>query len=170
MSAVADLIAEAAAAGVTFDIKPGGQIGLKAKCRPSDELVARIRAHKLEIAAELAAGWGKDDWRGEYNERAAIFEFDGKHTRAEAERMAWHVVASRWYREHGKRVSANLCAGCGKPLSGAPHVLLLPHGERAHSADGYPCILAYGRRWKSAAAKVLSAFGIPSPEATGSDA
>jgi hypothetical protein len=113
---------------------------------------------------QRSGSWDAADWRAEYDERAAIYEFDGHQTRAEAERMAWNAVASRWYRECGERTPPNLCAGCGEPISGVAHVLLLPHDERAHSDEGYACIVAYGRRWKSAAADALSSFGIPAPE------
>jgi hypothetical protein len=50
-----------------------------------------------------------------------------------------------------------------KPLAGA-EVLLLPHGEHAHANPDYGCIIAYGRRWKGAAASALAQYGIPAPE------
>ena len=59
---------------------------------------------------------------------------------------------------------ATLCAGCGQQLDGETNVLLLPLGERAHAADGYACIRAYGRRWKHEATAALLAIGIPTPQ------
>src|SRR5438105_3635407 len=99
-----------------------------------------------------------------YEERAAIREFDGGYAKAQAERLAWGEVAGIWHRQHGERVPGHTCAGCGKPLNGDA-VLLLPHGERAHSAAGdeFKCIIAYGRRWKAAAAVALERIGIPTP-------
>ena len=55
--------------------------------------------------------WTVADWRSAYGERAAIFQYDAERTRADAERMAWHYVASIWYRRHGVRVPADRCAG-----------------------------------------------------------
>jgi hypothetical protein len=77
--------------------------------------------------------------------------------------MAWHYVAALWYRYHGERAAATLCAGCDKPLSGAAEALLLPHGEAAHVGGGLLCIAAYGRRWKRDAASALARMGIPTP-------
>jgi hypothetical protein len=119
---------------------------------------AKLQSRILETAAE---------WRAEYEGRVA-YGLDQRHSRADAERMAWNAVAAIWYRHHGKRVQGALCAGCGKPLSGtdAADVLLLPHGERAHAEarpDGYLCIAAYGRRWKREAATALAAMGIKTP-------
>jgi hypothetical protein len=102
------------------------------------------------------------DWRAEYDECAGIAEFDGHRSRADAERMAWLSVANRWYCLHGEPVPAALCAGCRRPLSGS-EVLLLPHGERAHVDADHGCIIAYGRRWKVAAAAALETMGIPTP-------
>jgi len=97
-----------------------------------------------------------------YEERAAIRQFDGGYTKDQAERLAWAEVAALWYRLHGERVPAALCAGCGEPISGHA-VHLLPHGERAHADGNHACIIAYGRRWRSAAALALSAIGISTP-------
>ena len=76
--------------------------------------------------------------------------------------MAWNYVAALWYRQHGAQVPADRCAGCGRPISSGD-VLLLPHGERAHADREYGCIIAYGRRWKAAAAKALAVVAIPTP-------
>jgi hypothetical protein len=112
--------------------------------------------------------WTAADWQVEYDERAAIHEFDGHRPRPAAERMAWNHVAALWYRHHGKRVQGALCAGCGELLNGTDgaDILLLPHGERAHvtaGAGGYSCIERYGMRWKRAAAAALARMGIRPP-------
>jgi hypothetical protein len=107
------------------------------------------------------------DLRDRYEERAAIRQFDGGYSKEQAERLAWGEVAGIWYRQHGQRVPAATCAGCGKPISGRP-VLLLPHGERAHADDNSRCSVAYGHRWKTAAAAALVVIGIPTPEESGS--
>ena len=83
--------------------------------------------------------------------------------------MAWSVVAAEWHRLHGERVPTGICAGCHEPLAGA-EVLLLPHGEHAHADADYACIVAYGRRWKGAAASALAQYGIRAPEGDDEDA
>jgi hypothetical protein len=109
-----------------------------------------------------------DDLLALYEERAAIRQFDGGYSKPEAERLAWGEVAALWHRQHGERVPAALCAGCGKPISGQA-VQLLPHGERAHADGDYRCIRSYGRRWKTAAAEALEAMGVPTPHVTMED-
>jgi hypothetical protein len=98
-----------------------------------------------------------------YRERAAIIEYDGGQDRVRAEAMAWNEVAAIWYRQHGTRTRADVCAGCGKTLGDEADVLLLPHGERAGAGGAHACILSYGRRWKREAAQALVEFGIATP-------
>jgi hypothetical protein len=62
-----------------------------------------------------------------------------------------------------------VCAGCGRPLSGALEVLRLPHGERVHLDADYTCLVNFGRRWKRKAGEALSTLGIPEPLATGGE-
>lgn len=38
------------------------------------------------------AHWDEEDWRAAFEERAAILEYDGGHSRAEAERLAREEV------------------------------------------------------------------------------
>jgi hypothetical protein len=100
-------------------------------------------------------------WRRLYSSRASWWRSAG-YSGAQAQRLAWSAVATDWYRSHGKRVPDGLCAGCGEPLSGAG-VSLLPYGERAHADDEHKCIIAYGRRWKRAAAAALASHSISLP-------
>lgn len=97
-----------------------------------------------------------------YNERAGICEDIGQD-RAQAEARAWNQVALQWHRQQRTAISADLCAGCGQPLDGAPDVVIFPHGERAHANDGFDCIRRYIERWKREAATALLEMGIPMP-------
>ena len=38
------------------------------------------------------AGWDEEDWRAAFEEHAAILEYDGGHSRADAERLAREEV------------------------------------------------------------------------------
>jgi hypothetical protein len=135
---------------------------------PAQQSVTRTRTSRQPVPASVLLDAA--DLRDRYEERAAICEFDGGRDRARAEARAWKEVANIWHRQHGTRTSGDLCAGCGEALGDEADVLLLPHGERAHADDGYTCIRAYGRRWKSEAAAALAALGIPSPSAAEIDA
>src|SRR5262249_15182716 len=77
-----------------------------------------------------------------------------------ARSLAWSAVAAEWHLLHGRRVPAGVCAGCGELLGKDTAVLLLPHGERAHVDSDDECIIAYGRRWRAAAAAALAPLGI----------
>jgi hypothetical protein len=117
--------------------------------REAEPIVRRLAEYKAEVMAALAT-----DWRRLYSE--AITELGTPH-------RAWSKVATAWYVAQGTPTPGDLCAGCGRPLDGAEALDLWPHGERAHAGDRYKCTIAYGRRWKAAAARALSAIGIPTP-------
>jgi len=50
------------------------------------------------------------DWQALFDERAAIREYDGRHTRAEAERLAWGALENRWHMQYGDRQTPALDA------------------------------------------------------------
>lgn len=103
-----------------------------------------------------------DWWRDEYEERAAIREFDGRYTRAEAERLAWGELANRWHTEYGERVPAAICAGCRRPI-GQARALDVADGTRVHGTD---CLIEFGKRWRGAATHALVQLGLTPPERT----
>jgi hypothetical protein len=39
------------------------------------------------------------DWQALFDERAAIREYDGCHTRANAQQLAWCELENRWHME-----------------------------------------------------------------------
>jgi hypothetical protein len=99
------------------------------------------------------------DWRYLYEERAAIREYDGHYTRAQAERLAWSEMQSRWHMERGERVSRGLCAGCRRSI-GSAKVLDLIDGCRVHLTDDNACLVRHGERWRAAATRALIAHGL----------
>lgn len=58
----------------------------------------RLPVENVATVASVAAPepdfahWDEADWRAAFEERAAILEYDGGHTRAEAERLAREEV------------------------------------------------------------------------------
>jgi hypothetical protein len=97
-----------------------------------------------------------------YEERAAIREFDGHYSRAEAESLAWGDVLNRWHMRYGERVPRDLCAGCRRPI-GSAKVLEMIDGNRVHLGDP-DCLVRHGERWRAAATRALLALGLRSPE------
>ena len=80
---VADLLRQAQAEGVEVVLDRIGAARLRAASAPSADLVAKLRTHRQAITAMLEA-----ERRMEFEERAAIMEFDGGLSRAEAEHRA----------------------------------------------------------------------------------
>jgi hypothetical protein len=88
-------------------------------------------------------------------------EFDGGHSRAEAERFAWGDRQTRWHLAHGERVPPDICAGCRRPI-GAAEALDLIDGCRVHFG-GFDCLTQHGTRWRAAATRALIALGLKPP-------
>lgn len=112
------------------------------------------------------AAWGAADWRTYYDEHATIREFDGRRPRPDAERLAWGELQNEWHLRHGESTPPWQCAGCGKPIGGR-EALALADGCRVHCDDGLRCLIAYGRRWRAAAARALTAMGLAPPPGEG---
>ena len=104
------------------------------------------------------------DWRDLYEERCAIREFDGGHSRAEAECLAWSEMENRWHIEHGERVPPDICAGCRRPI-GSAAALDLIDGCRVHLTDDNACLIRHGERWRAMAAQGLIVLGLRQPTA-----
>jgi hypothetical protein len=102
------------------------------------------------------------DWRGLYEERSAIRQYDGHYSRAEVEALAWGEMQNRWHAEHGERVSRDICAGCRRPIESATALALID-GSRVHLNDGNVCLIRHGKRWRAAATRALMALGLCLP-------
>ena len=96
-------------------IKPVGDQLLVQGPRRAEPLVRLLAAHKTEVMAALTEG---DDhagaasrkcsgaaeagyWQDFFDERAAHREFDGGHSRADAERLAFGEMILEWHRRYG---------------------------------------------------------------------
>jgi hypothetical protein len=177
MSAAAQVLDQLARIGATVS-RDGDRLIIRAGPVPVPaEMVARLRAVKSKLLAEISrssaprtrarpeperAGWDAANWRAFYDERAAIREYDGKRPRGEAERLAWGETLAEWHKANASPPPSWQCAGCGEPLSGA-QTMTLPDAARVHDVAGYGCLIAYGKRWRAIAARGLAAIGIEPP-------
>ncbi len=121
-----ELIAEARAAGVRLYVVDGGGLKWTSATPPPADLLARLRENKpLLIRALEAIGHrvnrGHRDgdaerWRDLFEERAAVREFDGGLSRADAEAAALGDLAQIWQSENPPPPNdGRACAHCGKP-------------------------------------------------------
>jgi hypothetical protein len=177
MTALAhELLAEIRAAGGEVVAIGPDRLKVRAPSPLPDELMARLRAAKPDLLATLArpcaeserAGWDAADWRAYYEERGGIREYDGRRPRPDAERLAWGETQTLWHARHGGRAPFWECAGCLQPIGGT-EALSLTTGERVHLRDGYDCLMAYSRRWRSAATAALIKLGLPKPRTVPED-
>ena len=108
---------------------------------------------------------GVDDlswWRDLYEERAAIREYYGGISRAEAEQFAWREIENRWHLQYGERVGSDLCAGCRRPI-GSDWALDLIDTNRVHQRDNNACLIRHGERWRATARQALLTLGLQLP-------
>jgi len=165
----ADVLDAARAAGLSLAVD-GADLVLKLLGPPAPDVLDLLRVHKAEIIAALtAASPAKQepadagvDWRGWYEERAAIREFGGRYTSAEAERLAWGELENKWHLRHGERVPHDLCAGCRKPI-GNTEALDLIDGNRVHRDHTNECLIQHANRWRAAAGRALAELGLQPP-------
>lgn len=90
--------------------------------QPSSGAAERQR----ETRPRPSTPWVAEDWLAFFDERAGILEFDGKHARLEAERLALAECAEHWRAMYPMLASApeSGCVHCSK---GAGDVTLVPH-------------------------------------------
>jgi hypothetical protein len=78
------------------------------------------------------------------------------HPPAFAARLAYGEALTVWHLHHGDRPDPPCCAGCGDPVANPVHTL--PDGALICPADD--CLIAYGEKWRAAAASALAALGV----------
>jgi hypothetical protein len=59
--------------------------------------------------------WSGDDWRGFFEERAAISEFDHGLSRADAEKNAFNHCVHEWLRQNPISSASGMCHQCLQP-------------------------------------------------------
>jgi len=100
MTAVRALTA-ALAAGISLRTD-GLDLQLLAGASPPSSVLKGLAEHKSEILPLLSSGfWPDPDCLVLFEERAAIAEYDGGRSRAEAEAMAWDECVSELIRRNG---------------------------------------------------------------------
>jgi hypothetical protein len=161
-----EVIERAAEDGVLIALSPAGSISAKGVWSAIDRWLPAIRQNKAEIIGLLQPlddGWSAVDWRAFFDERAAIAEFDGRLSRAEAEASAFIHCIAEWLNRNPMHSPPGRCFSCGGYE--ASHNRLLPVGIGAagqvwlHSR----CSSAWYAGRKAEAIAALATMGITAP-------
>lgn len=122
----------AVAAGITIEAV-GDVLRLTARAAPPTEILEQLRRHKAEVIGLVTPGgpyrWTALDWHVFFEERAAIAEFDGGMSRAEAETNAYECCVVEYMNRTHVGSAPGECLHCGR----AEHDQLpvLPYGTDA---------------------------------------
>ena len=110
--------------------------------------------------------WDAMDWRDWITERAAILEFDGGLSRAEADRRAFEYTLIEWLNRHPHQGNLGICAGCGDAMyDQASDWRTLADSASVHYGGlwGLRCMERYALGRRKEAADALRQMGIGAP-------
>jgi hypothetical protein len=149
-------------AGVRIGVH-GDALTLDAEAAPPASVLDLLSRHKVQVLALLRTGsdgWSGEDWRAFFEERAAVAEFDGGHSRAMAEARAFACCIAEWLNRNPGRSQPGRCLACGG--SDHAHDVLLPFGTEpaGHAWLHSRCWDAWHAGRKAEAVATLSTFGI----------
>jgi len=120
----AEALKQARAAGIRLGID-GDDLALEASAPPPAEVLDLLARHKADIVTLLRPGndgWSGEDWRGFFEERAGIAEFDGGLPRDQAEARAFSCCVGEWLHRNPVRSASGRCDHCGQSKG-----MLLPY-------------------------------------------
>ena len=94
----------------------GDDLELEAPAQPPQAVLDLLSLHKADILRLLRPandGWSPEDWQVFFDERAAIAEFDGGLSRAEAEARAFACCVAEWINRNRTPSAPGRCLACG---------------------------------------------------------
>jgi hypothetical protein len=155
-------LSAARAAGVRIRLD-GDELDLSAEQEPPDTLLELLHRHKPELLRLLRPsleGWSAEDWRAFFDERAAIFEFNGGLPRSEAEARAFACCVTEWLNRKHISSAPGRCLSCGG--GERPCDPLLPFGTdtSGHAWLHRSCWPAWHRAREAEALAALASMGI----------
>ena len=77
------------------------------------ELLSHFKADILRLLSPSLDAWSAEDWQAFFEERAAIFEFDGGLPRPQADARAFACCVAEWLNCHPTPSMPGRCLGCG---------------------------------------------------------
>lgn len=115
------------------------------------------------VRAASGEGWGAEDWRTYYGERAGIAEFDWGLSRAEAEARAFECCVSHWQNTVPPILAdGNGCPVCNRPAGEQAVPVLGPGGGHMWLHSG--CVERFNVLRRVEARRELEKMGIDAPK------
>jgi hypothetical protein len=116
------------------------------------------------VSARLDAG-EPSAWRMLFERRVAHRLEAADRTRADAESLAFGDCLVEWHRRCAQQPDTDRCAGCSEVLPNGVGLVVDRGALRVHFdvVRGFDCLIAYGRRWRSAAVAGLHDLGLGPP-------
>lgn len=122
--------------------------------------IGAIGAIGRELRPALSPEWVAVDWRDQFEEWAAVAEFDGGQSRTDAERAALNALVDHWLAKTPPPSSAEgECAHCGDALPDVDAMAVTAGAEavRVHRRCHRPLMSERRRQ----AIEALDAMGLP---------
>jgi hypothetical protein len=136
MSSTRAVLEDARQQGLRIEVQ-GNCLKLRARKKPSDDLLRALRQHKPELLRLLArkaappegpiatskampspADWDSEDWQAYFDERAGIAQYDGGFSRVQAELCAFEDSVDHWLAMHPPSPQRTaLCLHCKLAIS-----------------------------------------------------
>ena len=134
---------------------------LSLKISQSQIVPAAIPGCTAEVSEREPTGDDPQSWRHWYQERLRwqrqLAKAAGRSD-ASAQALAYGEMQLAWHNRHGERSDPSRCAGCGGSIASGRIVETLADRSRVHASN--ECWIAYGKRWRAAAARGLLRLGI----------
>jgi hypothetical protein len=144
----------------------GADLILDADQRPPPQVLEAIRRYKPGIIALLTtpvSNWTAEDWRAFFDERAAIAEFDGGQSKADAEVLAFECCIIEWLIRHPGRSDLGRCAWCGAPDRDEHAVVPFWAESNGHTWLHRECWTPWYEDQRERARVALAAMGLSIP-------
>jgi hypothetical protein len=170
MSALHALSA-ALSAGVRVRLD-GDALDLSAEHEPPETVLELLHRHKAELLRLLRPsldGWLAEDWQAFFDERAAIYEFEGGLARPEAEARAFACCVVEWLNRNGTQSPPGRCLNCGGGDRDSDPLLPFGTETSGHAWVHCSCWPAWQQMREEEAIAALSAMGLRREATTATD-
>ena len=168
MSVAVDLLRQVEAAGGSVEAR-GEKLTLRAPQPLPDLLMDSLRQHKSEVLSFVRTK--EADWLTEFEERAAILEYEQGLPRSDAEERAYETLLVRWLNSNPpERADRDRCAACGGWLIGDFVPLALrdktgrPVWVHSGGVHGDGCLRTFWKKRRAEAERALDAAGVRRPK------